>query len=349
MINRFALLLLLLAVVTGCSLDGEAGLTPTARPAAGNESTRSVLTGHALSGRLLYVRDGQIWMYQDTEARAIALDGSARDPAWSPDGRRIAYIRRDESFSDLYVMDVASGQSTQVTFNGRSDFDRRTQGYVHQVLWATEPAWSPEGDEVIFLSQEQPAMSEAPLYEYPLSLYRYSISLLGTREPLNSDMLDVGQQGSDILSPAWSPDGRYLAYVQAPRGNEARRIMLYDFETGQAGPYPGIPAGAYDPAWSADGSRLAFAVSQDGLTDIWMIAAPPSNGTPQRVTDLGRARAPSWSPEGMSMAFLNVGSESTDLYVVELTNENERLVAGEPIAITEGAQIDATAGLSWGR
>jgi TolB protein len=310
-----------------------------------------MLTGHNLSGRLLYVRDKQIWLYQGKEARALQLEGSVRDPAWSSNGRHIAYIRREESYSDLYILDVASGQSAQITFNGRSDSDRRTRDYVHQVLWAAKPTWSPEGDEVIFLSQEQPATTEdvqPPIYEHPLSLYRYPTELIGTREPLNSDMLEVGQQANDILSPTWSPDGRYLAYVEVPRGNTPRSIMLYDFTTQQANRYPGIPDGAYDPAWSADASQLAFAISQDGATDIWMIAAPPSNGTPQRVTNLGRARAPAWSPQGTTLAFLNVGDESTDLYVVEFTDDNGRLTPGEAIAVTKGAQIDATAGLSWG-
>lgn len=352
MINRFVLLLLVLVTLASCSLDGETSTVPTAKPAAGTASEPSLLTGHTLPGRLLYVRDGRLWIYQGNAARALQLDGAIRDPAWSSDGRRIAYIQRQESFSDLYVYDVDSGQATQVTFNGRSTSDRRTRDYVHQVLWAAQPAWSPDGDELVFLSQEQPATTEdvqPPIYEYPLSLYRFPTELIGTREPLNSDMLQVGQQANDILSPAWSPDGRYLAYVEAPRGNTPRRIVLYDYTTEQASPYPGIPEGAYDPAWSADGTQLAFAVSQNGATDIWMISGPTSNGTPQRVTDLGRARAPVWSPEGRSLAFLNVGDESTDLYVVDFTSEAGRLTAGEPVAVTRGAQIDATSGLSWGR
>ncbi|HZG66873.1 MAG TPA: DPP IV N-terminal domain-containing protein [Herpetosiphonaceae bacterium] len=352
MISRILLLLLLLAVLGGCSSGGgEARTAPTARPAVGT-SSHSIKVLQSLPGRLLYVRDNQIWVHQGDDARPLQIEGPARDPAWSSDGRRIAYIRRDESFSDLYILDQATGKTTQVTFNGRSDAKPRSRPYVHQVIWAAKPAWSPEDDEIIFLSQEQGATTEdaqPPIYEYPLSLYRFPTALFGAREPLNSDMLQVGQQNSDILSPAWSPDGRYLAYVEAPRDTTPRRIMLYDFTTEQAGRYPGIPDGAYDPAWSPDSSQLAFAAPQDGATDIWTIAAPPSNGTPRRVTNVGRARAPAWSPDGRSLAFLNIGDESTDVFVVNFTDDASRLTPGEPVAATEGAHIDATAGLSWTR
>ena len=349
MIGRLTILLLAASLLlSACSFEeGEARAAPTRQS---ESEPRSVLTGQALSGRLLYVRDGQLWLHQEADARPLSLEGSAHDPAWSPDGERVAYVQRQESFSDLYILDVGSGETTQVTFNGRSEAERRTQEYVHQIFWAAEPTWSPDGDEIIFLSQESPATYEGALpslYEFPLSLYRYEIQFISAREPNNTDLLQVDQGQSDVLSPAWSPDGRYLAYVEAPREEMPRRIMLYDFETGQAGPYPGIPDGAYDPAWSPDGSMLAFAAPQDGATDIWMIAGPASNGMPQRLTELGRARAPAWAPDGGSVAFLNVGDDSTDLYVVELETENGSLEPGEPIAVTRGADIDATAGLSW--
>ena len=261
MIRRILLLLLLLATLGGCSSGGgEARTDPTARP-TGSTSSRSIKVLQSLPGRLLYVRDNRIWVHQGDDARPLQIEGPARDPAWSSDSRRIAYIQRDESFSDLYILDLASGKTTQVTFNGRADAERRTRPYVHQVIWAAKPAWSPEDDEIIFLSQEQGATTEdaqPPIYEYPLSLYRFPTALFGAREPRNSDMLQVEQQNSDILSPAWSPDGR-------------------------------------------------------------------------------------------SLAFLNIGDESTDVFVVNFTDESSRLTPGEPVAATEGAHIDATAGLSWAR
>ena len=342
------LALCLLVLLAACSL-GDDG--PRARATgAPNPTDVAARPARSLPGRLLYVRDNQIWMHSGSEVRELEIDGNLRDPAWSPDGSRIAFIRRDESFSDLYVYNAQTGQATQVTDNG-SQLQERSQDYVHQVIWAAKPTWSPDGQELIYLSQERPptqAGEQPAIYEFPMELYRYETRLIGTRQPNNDDMLSVGQQDTDKLAPAWSPDGRYLAYVQASRDEEPRRIMRYDFETELAEQFPGTPDGAYDPAWSPDGRYLAFAAGQDGATDIWMLDTT-GTGSARRLTDLGRARAPVWAPDATMIAFVHVGDNSSDLYTVDLKQENGAQVASKPVALTEGAQIDASAGLSWGK
>ncbi|HZG66056.1 MAG TPA: hypothetical protein VEZ12_04890, partial [Herpetosiphonaceae bacterium] len=68
MISRILLLLLLLATVAGCSSGGgEARTAPTAR-LAGGTSSRSIKVLQSLPGRLLYVRDNQIWVHQGDDA-----------------------------------------------------------------------------------------------------------------------------------------------------------------------------------------------------------------------------------------------------------------------------------------
>ena len=337
-----------LCFLAACSSnDASVDVAPTSAPRA---QAPAPAPQRSLPGRLLYVRDNQIWLHEGSNANPLDLQWTVRDPAWSSDGKYIAFVRREESYSDLYLLDMESQQTIQVTRNG-SRTQPRTQDYVHQVIWAAKPTWSPEGDELVFLSQQRPATGpndQPAIYEFPLELYRFQIRLAEAREPNNDDILPLGPDGTDLLSPAWSPDGRYLAYVQAPRDTTPRRIMLYDFVNEQAQPFPGTPEGAYDPAWSPDGQTLAFAVSDGPSTDIWTIEGVNS-GTPQRLTRIGRARAPAWSPDGSTLAMINVGDESTDLYVVSLTRQNGQLEAGTPEQVTSGAQIDATGGISWGR
>ena len=347
---RHIMFLWALCLLMACSLDGEqTRAEPTSRP---NAAPVAVQTERTLPGQLLYVRDGQIWLHEGSDARPLELAGTVRDPAWSADGERIAFIRREESFSDLYVLDVRSGETIQVTYNGSTRVQPRSQEYVHQVIWAAKPTWSPDGTELIFVSQTRPATGpddDPAIYEFPLSLYRFPTRLIGASEPTNEYRLPVGQEQSDIVSPAWSPDGRYLAYVQAPRNDEPRRIMLYDFETEETRQYPGTPDGAYDPAWSPNGQGLAFAAGEGGSVDIWTTAGPLDNSTAERLTRLGRSRSPAWSPDGTSIGFLNVGETSTDLYVVDLRQQNGQIEGGEPVPITRGAEIDATGGMSWSR
>lgn len=345
------LLLCAVFVLAACSSGQQPARTGSTSTPVSKPVKQASLPARSLPGRLLYVRDKQIWIHAGTTVRALPITGETRDPAWSGDGRRIAFIRRDESFSDLYIFDAQTGQATAVTSNG-SQLQKRTKDYVLSLIWAAKPTWSPDGQEIVFLSQRRPPTGEDdpnnPVYEFPLSLYRYKINLIGTREPRNSDLLPIEPGDSDMLSPAWSPDGRYLAYVKSPRDTKPRRIMLYDFETEQATEYPGIPEGAYDPAWSPDGRMLAFAVGQDVTTDIWTIEGV-AGGAPQRLTSTGRARTPAWAPDGSAIAFVNVADDSSDLYTIPLKQDNGRLTGGDPVRITEGEQVDATAGLSWSR
>ncbi len=312
--------------------------SPTARPVA-------METGVTIDGRLLFVQDGNLYLHQGNQTRQITKDGTTRDPAWSPDGRRIAFVRREESYSDIYLLDANGGLPTQVTFNrGRST--PRSQEFMHEVVWAMAPTWTPDASAIVFLSQVAPPSAE-PLAEYPLSIYRYRLSLIGRREPTNDDLL-VRAENADFQRPAWAPDDSLLAFVRVPRDNAPKQIMLFDPANAAVQPYPGIPDHAYDPAWSPDSRWLAFAAQIGGRTDIWALPHPSIGGSPVRLTTVGTARSPTWSPDGSQLAYAKVGDAGTDLYVIALKTTNGALSAGEPTALTSNGQIDANSRLSWG-
>jgi TolB protein len=312
---------------------------PTARPVA-------MQANAAITGRLLFVQDGNLYLHQGEQTRQITKDGKTRDPAWSPDGSRVAYVRREESFSDIYLLDVNGGLPTQVTFN-RGQSQPWTQSFMHEVVWATSPTWTPDGENLLFLSQVAPP-TVSPLAEYPLSIYNYRLELLGTRQPTNNDLLLRGG-ADDLQDPAWAADDSALAYVRVPRGTDPKRIMLYDPETGESSVYPGIPDNAYDPVWSPDARWLAFAAVVDGKTDVWAIPHPTLGGAAVRLTTTGTARSPAWSPDGNQLAYIQLGNGGTDVYVMSLQISGSTLTPGTARALTNNGQIDANSGLSWGK
>ncbi len=344
------LLFVLVLLLTGCSAQtvDKQGAAPTPNAQPVHAAAPATQSDTAIKGQLLYIQQGQMWLRSGTEAKPLDLGGTVGGGVWSHDGSRIAFVRRGESFADLYLLNVATRQTTRITAND-SQAPPRTRDYVHQALWVGNPTWSPDDSELAFADQPKVATTENaanPIYEYPFALYRYKLKLIGHRQPTNDDQLPI-ESDSDLESPAWSPDGQYLAYVEAPRSQSDRRIMRYNVADKTSQPFPGIPAKAYDPAWSPDGSLLAFAVPQDGGTDIWVV--PINGGNAQRQTKLGRARAPAWSPDGTQLAFINVGDDATDVYVIDLQHTGSQLSSSDAKALTSQAQIDANAGLSWGR
>jgi TolB protein len=299
-------------------------------------------TGAALPGRLLFVRGGNLWLWQGASGGALTSSGDAIQPAWSPDGARIAYIRRVESFSDLMVMPASGGDPVQLTDDGSSS-PPHSYERIYESIWAFYPAWSPDGAEIAFASQAGPPYG-SPAAEYRVSLFVAPVGGAGGRQQIYADAM--GHVGRLV----YAPDGATIVFAFAPVGEDAPRLYRYSRASGSAKPLPGAPEQSYDPAFSPDGGWLAFAARAEGRTDVF--AMPAGGGAPARLTSMGGARAPAFSPDGKLLAFLAItpGSNSFDLWVAELeAGADGALRARSPRQVTRDMQIDADSGLSWSK
>jgi len=118
-----------------------------------------------------------------------------------------------------------------------------------------------------------------------------------------------------LLSPAWSPDGRKLAYVSFESRNSS--IFVQDILTGQRNQIAANPGINSAPAWSPDGSRLAVTLSKGGDPEIYIIHV--ASGTLQRVT---RHKAidtePNWSPDGEKIVFTSDRGGTPQIYEISV-------------------------------
>jgi TolB protein len=114
-----------------------------------------------------------------------------------------------------------------------------------------------------------------------------------------------------ILSPAWSPDGRRLAYVSFE--NRRSAIFVQELATGRrerVAAYQGING---SPAWSPDGSRLAMTLSRDGNPEIYVLDLASRALT--RLTDNpGIDTEPTWSPDGSAILFTSGRGGNPQIY-----------------------------------
>jgi len=114
-----------------------------------------------------------------------------------------------------------------------------------------------------------------------------------------------------IMSPAWSPNGKQIAYVSFEKRKAS--IYVHDVVTGSRrllSDFPGINGA---PAWSPDGTKLALVLSKSGAPNIYI--QDVNNGSLKAVTsDFYINTEPSWSPDGRSLIFTSNKSGGPQIY-----------------------------------
>ncbi len=262
------LLLAALASALGAALAGCGGSAPQGPPALLFVSTRDgdyAIFGADGAGR--HVRRLTKEHGDPSTPAGLFFQGQ---PAWSPDGREVAFVSRRDGVSHVYVMNADGTGTRRLTGSARND---------------ERPAWSPDGRRIVF-------GREGALFWVPAA-----------GGPAHRVGRGLGHAGD----PAWSPDGRRIAFDYRLPGSQASEVYVMDVDGSRVRRLTRIGGASVLPAWSPDGTRIAFqSNARLGHAEIYTISA---DGTGLRqVTRSGSdAIQPAWRPDG-SLTYARDGS-----------------------------------------
>ncbi len=290
--------------------------------------------------------NGQIYVIQrldrdkgDVETYVGGPGGAIR-PTPSPDGKRLAFVRRDRYKSTLYLLDIASGR--EVALTDTLDRDMQETWAVHGVYPAM--SWTPDNRSIVYwagggIRRIDVASGQVSDIPFHVTGTRFIADAVRSPKDVAPDRFDVDM----IRFAKASPDGRQVVFealgqlwLRNAAGGAPRRLTKStDFE--------------FYPDWSRDGKQIVYVSWND--KDAGRVKVIPANGGAGRAVtaEAGHYVEPAFSPDGRTIAFRKTSDgylttplwgRDTGIYVVGAQGGKPKRVVKDGTMPQFGASAD---------
>ena len=218
----------------------------------------------------------------------------------SPDGARVIMATRESAKTDYWVVDLARGARTRLTF------DNSARGWYC--------SWSPDGQRVLYLSGEAPAVYKV--------MEKAADGSGGAKELLNG------------LDAQYSPDGKFIVYATAEQGQRFGLWYVATAEGSKPVPFLVTPRDESSPEFSPDGNYVAYVSDESGHDEVYIKPFPQGEGKWQ-VSVSGGA-VPRWSRRGNELFFVagnNLMAVPVQTKPSLVLGQPQKLFARQPVQV----------------
>jgi Tol biopolymer transport system component len=197
------------------------------------------------------------------------------DPAWSPDGKQIAFASTRSGVAAIWVMS-ADGRDAKLLSSGPKG--------------ASHPSWSPDGKQIVFGGANH------------VGLY--------VMDADGSHVHRIGHDSAKVAFPAWSPLGTWIAFSRTAPNTPVTELWVVHPNGKGLRRVTSLASTVASPSWAPDGRRLAFAAPVRGQYELYTTNLDGS-GLKRLTASAAEDIDPAWSPDGKLIAFSRDGAIDT--------------------------------------